>query len=512
MKIFTQHLAFLGIKVTTGLTLILCFCLAGSSVQAATFLVTNTQSSGSGSLAEAIFNSELTSGPDIINFDSGVFSSQQTINLTGVQRINESLIINGPGKNLLTIQTQNFFYRELFNIDVASSAAHLRPNVEFNNLSLTIVSDNNVPRGFFVRHANLTLHEVNLLGDEQTLEGQSGSAIAIIAGDLTLTQCKIENFSARFRGGAVFADYTSTEQNAYSISIDQCALVNNKVIGGNSSYSRDGGALYVIAQSPENQVNVRIDNSEFSDNEAEGDGGAIAVNATNLEINNSTLSGNQASVSGGAIWFNNATPQFGRSFYITGSTISQNQSGNYGGGVMTYDFDQSIILSSSVVAANTAPFDPEIAFGDITASYSLIGDNIGDSNNVNLTEHLSAVGTVLRDTNPMLSPLANNGGSTRTHAIQNGSPLIDAGNDNPLPYSPNFVAAVFDQRGTGYARNQGASPDMGAFEFSATTSCKSCGGEPGASGGGSIFYLILPLTLICLIRNRAVERIIKGAA
>jgi hypothetical protein len=513
MKIFTQHLAFLGIIVTTVLTVILCFCLAGSSVQATTFLVTNTQSSGSGSLAEAIFNSELTSGPDIINFDSSVFSSQQTISLTGIQRINESLIINGPGKDLLTIQTQNFYHREMFNIDLPISPLHLRPEVEFNNLSLTIVSDHEVPRVIFARNVNLTLSNVNLLGDEQTLEDQSGSAIAIVAGDLTLSQCSIENFSARFRGGAVYAAYTSTTQNAYSIKIDQCALVNNKVVGAKPNYPWDGGALYVIAKASNNQVNVRIDNSEFSHNETYSDGGAIAVDGIDLEIYNSTLSSNQATIGGGgAIWFHNATPQFGRTLYITGSTITQNQSGNLGGGVKTFDYDQSIILSSSVIAANTAPKDPEIAFGDITASYSLIGDNIGDSNNVNITEHRSAIGTVLRDTNPKLSPLANNGGLTRTHAIQTGSPLIDAGNENPLPFSPNFVAANFDQRGTGYARIQGANPDMGAFEFRTATSCNSCGGGTGEGGGGSIVYLILPLALICLKRIRAVERMIKGAA
>ncbi|WP_339723364.1 choice-of-anchor Q domain-containing protein [uncultured Paraglaciecola sp.] len=500
MKTFNHHLAFLGMKAAMRLTMIFCICLVSSFVQGATFVVTNTQSTGSGSLAEAIFNSQLTPGSDTINFESSVFSSPQTISLLNMQLINESLIINGPGKDLLTIKTLNFGDRELFHIDVAARAAHLRPEVEFNQLTITMLSGKVVPRAFFVRNANLTLSKVNLLGDKQTLEDQSGSAIAIVAGNLTLTQCRLENFSARFRGGAVYADYSSTMQNAYFITINQSALVNNMVVGGKSGYSWHGGALYVIAQSPSNQVNVRINSSEFSHNVAEGGGGAIAVNATDLEINNSTLSNNHASFCGGAVFFDNDAPQFGRSFYITGSTITQNQSGQYGGGVMASDFNQSIILSSSVVATNTAPIYPEIAFGDITASYSLVGDNIGDSNNTNITEHRSAIGTVLQDINPMLSPLANNGGSTRTHAIQTGSPLIDAGNDHPLPFSPNFVAANFDQRGTGYPRIQAANPDMGAFEYSATTSCKNCDGG-GESGGGAILFLLVPLALTCFLKT-----------
>ena len=502
MKTFNQLIDSLSIKATARMTVIFGICFVSSFVQAANFLVINTQSSGSGSLAAAIMDSEFNPGPDTINFDSSVFSSQQTISLTKFQTITEDLSINGPGKNLLTIETRNFNDRELFHIDVGTVASHLRPDVEFNNLRLTMLSDSKVARVFFVRNANLTLSNVNLVGDEQTLENQSGSAIAIIAGNLTLTQCKVENFNAQFRGGAVFAEYTSNTQNAYAIKIDQCAFVNNKVVGGKTGYPIDGGALYVISESPTNQVYVRIDNSEFSNNEAEGDGGAIAVNAIDLEINNSTLSGNQASVSGGAIWFNNSTPQFGHILYITGSTITQNHSAIYGGGVMTYDFNQPIILSSSVVAANTAPHDPEIAFGDITVSYSLIGDNMGDSNNVNLTEHRSAIGTVLRDTNPMLFPLSDNGGLTRTHAIQTGSPLLDAGNDTPYPNSPNFVAPDFDQRGIGYARTHGAKPDIGAFEFKATASCNNCGGKNDESGGGTIFLLLLPMAIIFLSNYR----------
>jgi hypothetical protein len=58
--------------------------------------------------------------------------------------------------------------------------------------------------------------------------------------------------------------------------------------------------------------------------------------------------------------------------------------------------------------------------------------------------------------NPLLGPLANNGGPTQTHALLSGSPAIDTGS-NPLALS-------FDQRGTGFARTVGAQTDIGAFE------------------------------------------------
>ena len=60
-------------------------------------------------------------------------------------------------------------------------------------------------------------------------------------------------------------------------------------------------------------------------------------------------------------------------------------------------------------------------------------------------------------TDPMLGPLANNGGPTPTHALLAGSPAIDAGDSTGCPTS--------DQRG--YSRSGVC--DMGAFEFNGTS-------------------------------------------
>ena len=83
-------------------------------------------------------------------------------------------------------------------------------------------------------------------------------------------------------------------------------------------------------------------------------------------------------------------------------------------------------------------------------SFNLIGDGGGEEgldgfNLFNLTD------TVTGD--PLLGPLADNGGPTLTHALLPGSPAIDAGND--------AVAETVDQRGL--ARNVNG-VDIGAFE------------------------------------------------
>ena len=55
---------------------------------------------------------------------------------------------------------------------------------------------------------------------------------------------------------------------------------------------------------------------------------------------------------------------------------------------------------------------------------------------------------------PLLGPLADNGGPTQTHALLAGSPAIDAGDDTAAPAT--------DQRGV--ARPQGARSDIGSVE------------------------------------------------
>jgi len=62
------------------------------------------------------------------------------------------------------------------------------------------------------------------------------------------------------------------------------------------------------------------------------------------------------------------------------------------------------------------------------------------------------------NTDPMLGPLQDNGGSTYTHALLTGSPAIDAGD-------PNFTLPLgYDQRGSGFQRVFNGRVDIGAFE------------------------------------------------
>jgi hypothetical protein len=89
-----------------------------------------------------------------------------------------------------------------------------------------------------------------------------------------------------------------------------------------------------------------------------------------------------------------------------------------------------------------------------------LGHNLSGDGSGNLT----AAGD-LPNTDPLLGPLADNGGPTWTHALLPGSPAIDAGGGSAAPAT--------DQRGLPRPRDGngdgGAVVDIGAFEVQAFT-------------------------------------------
>jgi hypothetical protein len=74
--------------------------------------------------------------------------------------------------------------------------------------------------------------------------------------------------------------------------------------------------------------------------------------------------------------------------------------------------------------------------------------------------------TDLLDVDPKLGPLQDNGGPTQTHALLEGSPAIDAGDNTDAP--------EFDQRGEGFPRIDPVTGiiDIGAFEFQSESSAR----------------------------------------
>ena len=117
-------------------------------------------------------------------------------------------------------------------------------------------------------------------------------------------------------------------------------------------------------------------------------------------------------------------------------------------------------LKNTILASNTATTASDDCAGGMTS----LGYNIASDASC----ALGGTGD-LNSTNPLIGPLANNGGPTQTHALLSGSPAIDL-----VPLSSRTVST--DQRGI--ARPQGAACDSGAYEHPPTLP-QQCSGNIG---------------------------------
>jgi hypothetical protein len=131
-----------------------------------------------------------------------------------------------------------------------------------------------------------------------------------------------------------------------------------------------------------------------------------------------------------------------------------------GGGIFVSDIvpASALTLQSTLVARNfrgTGGTLEDVVGAVVgTSSNNLIGVDTGLTGITNgILGNL--VGTAAAPIDPLLAPLANNGGPTRTNALLAGSPAINAGF--------NFSGQVTDQRGGTFARSVGPT-DIGAFE------------------------------------------------
>ncbi len=275
-------------------------------------------------------------------------------------------------------------------------------------------------------------------------------------GTLTLKNVVVRNNQADDDGGGI--------RNNGTITIIDSTVANNTSIG--TSPTSGGGGLINTGTS------ATIINSTFSGNTAKN-GGAIR-NDKNLELINSTLSGNTATQGGGGAIANSTG-----NVIVNGSTITKNTAAGTGAGIST---TSTVTVTNSIVAANVSDKDIAVvsAFGFngsfTSGGNNLIGNGEGVSGFTNGTNG-DKVGTKANPINPLLDALKDNGGATQTHALLEGSPAINAGNNSKiaedkadLDKDSNKTETIpFEQRGEGFDRIVDGTVDIGAVEFKAAS-------------------------------------------
>jgi predicted outer membrane repeat protein len=276
--------------------------------------------------------------------------------------------------------------------------------------------------------------------------------------------CTFTN-NTSFNFGAVFLQGYNEDQWF----VKNCQFTNNKA-------TKAGGMAGALWHSGLNNGRFDVSNSTFENNEARTHGGAIACTRGANNFTNCTFYGNLTRDAGGlgggiynigddgSTWFST----------ITNCTFANNIAGGYGGAWVITGSKGSV--KNTIIANNKAYQQcgyPAPAgcqgYNNGNNCAGLLTDN---GNNIEFPERPKRVANpnyadptdnpcftrpvVLNSSampvvDPRLLAPANNGGPTRTMALQAGSPAINAGSGCPAA----------DQRG---APRAGAC-DIGAFEF-----------------------------------------------
>src|SRR5208283_1714109 len=182
-----------------------------------------------------------------------------------------------------------------------------------------------------------------------------------------------------------------------------------------------------------------LSNDTMSDNSAGSQGGGILNTNGTLEVFACTIAGNSATSAGGLL---NTGPS--GSMEIGNTILAEGGSGEN----ITNDPSSTLLSRGYNLSNDAADGDPE------STGPGGILSHTGD----------------IRNTDPMLGPLTDNGGPTLTHALLPCSPAIDQGSS---------LGLVTDQRG--YPRTYddpsilnaagGDGTDIGAFEVQSHQSC-----------------------------------------
>jgi hypothetical protein len=278
---------------------------------------------------------------------------------------------------------------------------------------------------------------------------------------VTVRDC-VTSGPTHINGGGVFA--------AGDIELRYTTITGNSTVVTNPGHYDGASGAGLCAGGNLTMFHSTISgNSLLSTSAYSGGGGFVA--GPESTIDHSTISGNHANRAGAGIIGSGPPASTGSS--IIDSTISGNTSDENNAGIESFDDlrirNSSIVFNDAadgfcgagVLEFGTLQLDSSIVAGNTTGG---LADDIcmqGPEPFVVLGANdivIAALGDLPADTirtDPMLAPLADNGGGTMTHALLPGSPAIDHGS-NPLQLDT-------DQRGL--ARVVGDAPDIGAYEL-----------------------------------------------
>ncbi len=425
-------------------------------------------------------------GGDVIDFHV-----TGTINLTGpLPDLVSGVDIQGPGSALLTVRRDTGGDYRVLTIagDTATisglTIANGRGDVGggiYNQGTLTLdhvvlnssTSTSGVGGGIY-NAGVLTVTDSDIRGNFASsnnlglgggIFNESGSTLTLlnstVDGNIARSPCQGGSCFNQTAGGGIYNAFNAELTMQYSV------IGNNKL---DSGATPNFGTMFGIGVY--NAGTASIDSSLITSNsmsegvnpQTGGHGGGVH-NAGTMTIVNTTIALNYVRVEG-----NDATSR-GAGIYnasgtltISHSSVAENILESFAGGISDrkgagiYVGGGLVHASNTVVADNLSEFSPISSgpsdlWGTLTSSFHNLFGHSADGSGYHASD--------LLDVDPLLGPLADNGGPTLTMALLPGSAAINAGDNTDAP--------DFDQRGPGFPRIVNGIIDIGAFEVQSTS-------------------------------------------
>ncbi|MBW7917217.1 MAG: hypothetical protein H3C53_11115 [Trueperaceae bacterium] len=456
-------------------------------------------------LVHVTFDPVAFAGPSEILMPAGGLTVQPGWHLDGpVDATGEPYVTlrgNPGGGGIIALKPSTRF--ELSDLILRGGVSASPGGAVHNQGSLTItnsvVADSVGPEGggiYNLAGGTLTLVASRVTGNDAA--GTPGGGIYNRGGTVTITDSVIEGNSAT-RAGGVYNGAVTIGADTYSGRVD----ITGSTIGANEAGT--GGGLVNVAGATLNLVGTRVDDnrattgtggglvndgrvvivdSEFANNSAASAGGGIYSSYTgDLRVVGSTFVGNEAPSNGGGVFSNGALVVLNSTFTknvsqraagllvssnaasiatVAFSTFAGNEARSmpgvggsvFGGGI---SYGGSLDLLATVLAGNSSEGAGPDLHRDATGTLDSLGYNlVQDPADSGIFGANNVIGE-----DPLLGPLVDNGGPTRTMALSTGSPALDT--------VPAF--ACRDDKGEPLTRDQrgeprpaGAACDIGAYE------------------------------------------------
>ena len=372
----------------------------------------------------------LNDGPIFIETDMRIVkvgSNKTTIRRRGdlaFDSFNDSLIRIPAGGHEVELEGLRFYGGEL------NSSAR-GASIRIQGATLTVIDSEIVNGhagsdggGMYVDNAVVTIEDTVLSGNSMN-SGDGGGIFALNNSTLTMNNSSVLNNIAG-AGGGIYLDTGSV------------GFINDTTIEGNIA-TRSCGGICVSASSV-----LTVNRSLVHNNEAANSGGLGIFQRSRVSLLNSTVTANTSNGFGGGIQSTDGLVE------IVNSTLTDNY-GVTGAGYYASGTIDTLKLDNSIIANSRGSTDCQISSGIV------VGINAGRNN---IIEDGSCDTTAL-SVDPQLEPLADNGGPTYTHALQDTSPAISAGDNVICETSP---IDNIDQRGEPRANPDDTICDLGAYE------------------------------------------------